>query len=160
MTDFRYTPKGDRKVANLLLGLAALIAAVGLVLNVTETQALLGQILFFLGAVGAVIVLTRYFFTTYTYTLTADGYFEVSYTSGRRTVPAASFFLRDIRDVRVLPYGERPRGTVAFYASLRPPKVMAVRVLLNGSEVAVLIEADEAFSAELLRRVEIASQGE
>ena len=75
-------------------------------------------------------------------------------------MPAASFFLRDIYEIEELPYGSRPRGTVAFYASLRPPKVVAVRVRLNGAPVTVLIESDETFSGELSRRAEIFRSGE
>ncbi len=153
MTEYRFTPQGDRKNALVFLGVSIFVALLGLVLNAFSIQPLIGQILFFLGAVVVVMILMRWFFSSYTYVLTADGYFEILYSSGKRVMPVASFFLRDIVKAKEIQYRERPKKAVAMQATMFPEYVLAIYAMVNGSETVLLLEADKSFHSELLRRI-------
>ncbi len=141
MTEFRFTPQNSKKNEKTAVTLTLVLAMAGLVMKVFNIQALLGQILFFIGAALSVFLFLRFFYAEYTYYIRENGLFEIQRRDGRRITLLLSVPLTDIISAETVPFDKKPEKARAFYASFHPDKVTVLRIRDGAEEADITVDA-------------------
>ena len=141
MSSWSYTPHPKQTVAKFAAVGALFVALVGLVMKMLDLQPLLAQILFLIGAGVAIFVWVRYFYVSFRYTVSEDGYFEITRVQGKRLSVMCSVKLSDIEELREIPVSEKPKKALSFLSSMMPKTALLLKIRGDGRNQA-LLEAD------------------
>lgn len=146
MSSWVYTPKPTQTVAKIAIGGSLLVALVGAVMNILRIYGIGGQIVFLVGASAAIFIWMRYFYIEFRFTVSTDGYFEITRIQGKKTAVMCSVKTSDIKEIKKITLSEKPKGALSFLSSMLPREALLLTIAGEGKNTALLDCDDEIYS--------------
>ena len=146
VSDWAYTPKPSQTVAKIAIGFALFVAVVGIVMNFFRIYGIGGQFVFLVGASAAIFIWMRYFYIEFRFTVSTDGYFEITRVQGKKITVMCSVKTSDIKEIKRISFSEKPKGTLSFLSSMLPKEALLLTIAGDGRNRALLDCDDEIFS--------------
>lgn len=153
MSDWSYTPHPKQAVAKTVASGALFVALVGLVMKMLDFHGIVGQIIFLIGAGVAAFVWMRYFYVEFRYTVSEEGYFEITRIQGKKLSVMCSVKLSDIEELREIPMSEKPKRALSFLSSMMPKTALLLKIRGDGRNQA-LLEADREIYETVSKLIE------